>query len=122
MPVLTSRAESEGKSFSDNKVTSDKAFQADIRALIPGASDTFFSNLTKLYSGTDNYQRRIEIFGDFFVNCPTAWLASAVTAKGMPAYKLIFKDGGGQHGAESGYIYWDNRMYHPVLWTSTNRR
>jgi carboxylesterase type B len=113
MPVLASRALWEGKSFSDGNVNTNESLQADLRALIPNATDDFFARLTKLYPGQDYYQRRVEIFGDFVVNCPTAWILSAVNAKNMSAYKLIFKDGHEKHGAEAQFIYEQpNRTYH----------
>ncbi len=101
--------------FSNRSATTNESFHADLRALLPNGNDDFFARLTKLYPGKDYYQRRFELMGDYFVNCPTAWLLAAVNKKKMPAYKLIFKAGDENHGAESRYIYRDNRTYQIML-------
>jgi carboxylesterase type B len=101
----------EGRSFSNHSANTNASFHADLRALLPNGNDHFFRRLTELYPGNDYVQRRIEIMGDYFVNCPTSWLLAAVDKKDLPAYKLIFKAGDGNHGAESGYIYWNDRTY-----------
>jgi carboxylesterase type B len=111
VPVLASRALWEGRVFSNPGVTTNESFHADLRALLPNGNDDFFARLTKLYPGKDYFHRRFELLGDYFVNCPTAWLLAAVSKKNMPAYKLIFKAGDENHGAESRYIYRDNRTY-----------
>jgi carboxylesterase type B len=111
MPVMATRALWEGRVFSDPNTRTNKSFHADLQALIPNGTPDFFHRLTKLYPGDDYHKRRYELFGDYFVNCPTAWLLAAVNKKKMPAYKLIFKEGDQNHGAEAGYLYWTSRTY-----------
>jgi hypothetical protein len=50
------------------------------------------------------FWQRQTLFGDFIINCPTYYMASATADAGLPAYKLVFNAGTQLHGATSPFL------------------
>jgi hypothetical protein len=106
----------------------------NLQVLWPEASSTFFARVEQLYplsdfSGTyfDNgffssdtanllesslnlsannseYWRAQQIYGDYVINCPSYFQASAFAEHDLPVYKLIFNAGSELHGAPGPFF------------------
>ncbi|KAL3425572.1 carboxylesterase family protein [Phlyctema vagabunda] len=107
VPLLTDREGYEGTLFSNpNEVTIEQA-TAGLEILFPNAEGSFFTRLFQLYPSSDfnsTFFQRQQIFGDFIINCPTYYMASAVSDLGIPAYKMIFNAGRQTHGSLGDFI------------------
>ena len=50
------------------------------------------------------YWRAQQIYGDYVINCPTYYQASAFSEHNLPVYKLIFNAGNELHGAPQSFF------------------
>jgi hypothetical protein len=50
------------------------------------------------------YWRAQQIYGDYIINCPTYYQASAFSEYGLPVYKLVFNAGNEIHGAPGSFF------------------
>ena len=50
------------------------------------------------------YWRAQQIYGDYIINCPTYYQASAFSEHDLPVYKLIFNAGNELHGAPQSFF------------------
>ena len=101
----------EGYNYGNQSITTAAGTQADLQTLFPVAKKSFFDRLYQLYpleSYNSTFWQRQYLFGDFIINCPTYYMASAMADAGQPAYKLIFNAGTQLHGATSAFIFAQN--------------
>ena len=102
VPLLTNREGYEGISFSNRNETTEIQETLDLEILFPNAKQSFFNRLYELYPSSDfnsTFYQRAQLFGDFIINCPTYYMATAVSDSGNPVYKLIFDAGTQLHGS-----------------------
>jgi hypothetical protein len=98
----------EGYNYGNQSITTAAGTQADIQTLFPVAKKSFFDRLYQLYpleAYNSTFWQRQYLFGDYIINCPTHYMASAMADAGQPAYKLIFNAGTQLHGATSPFIF-----------------
>lgn len=84
---------------------------ADLQQLFPYAKQSFFSQLYGVYPASDfnsTFFQRQTLFGDFIINCPSYYMASAVSDYGLPVYKMIFNAGNQFHAATAPFLYGNN--------------
>jgi hypothetical protein len=101
----------EGYNYGNQSITTAAGTQADLQTLFPVAKKSFFDRLYQIYpleAYNSTFWQRQYIFGDFIINCPTYYMASAMADAGQPAYKLIFNAGTQLHGATSAFIFAQN--------------
>jgi hypothetical protein len=55
-----------------------------------------------VYNST--FWQRQALFGKFIINCPTYYMASAMSDMGVPTYKLIFNAGSQKHGTTGQFL------------------
>ena len=107
VPLLTNREGYEGYIFSNpNETTTTQEIQ-DLATLFPNAKKSFFTRLFELYPRSDfnsTLFQRQTLFGDFVINCPTFYVASAVSDAGKPVYKMVFDAGTQIHGALQSFV------------------
>lgn len=92
----------EGYYFSNQSITTKAEEVADMHALFPYAKHSFVNQLFDLYPASDynsTFFQRARWFGDFIINCPTYYMATAASDWGSPVYKLTFAAGTELHGA-----------------------
>lgn len=98
----------EGYNYGNQSITTAAETQNDLQTLWPVAKKSFFDRLYQLYpleSYNSTFWQRQYIFGDYIINCPTYYMASAMADYGLPAYKLIFNAGTQLHGATAPFIF-----------------
>lgn len=81
---------------------------SDAMDLFPYAKQSFFDRLYQLYprdSYNSTFFQRQQFFGDFIINCPTYYMATATADAGLATYKLVFNAGSQLHGATGVFIY-----------------
>lgn len=107
VPLLVNHDAYEGLLFSDmNQKTKGEEVE-DLKRLFPSATHSFISQLFDLYPASDfgsTFRQRAKWFGDFIINCPTHYMARAVSDGGNPVYKFRFADGLAVHGAIAPYV------------------
>jgi len=84
------------------------ALTTDLRNLWPAATDSFFTRLYELYPASDfnsTFFRRQQIFGDFIIDCPSYYLAAALSDAGKPTWKMVFNAGSQVHTATKPFLY-----------------
>lgn len=65
----------------------------------------FLKSSMNLSVGTNSeYWRAQQIYGDYVINCPTYYQASAFSEHSLPVYKLIFNAGSELHGAPQSFF------------------
>jgi hypothetical protein len=97
----------EGYNYGNQSITTAAESQADLQTLWPAATASFFDRLYQLYprdAYNSTFWQRQTLFGDFIINCPTYYMASAMADAGLPAYKLVFNAGTQLHGATSPFL------------------
>jgi carboxylesterase type B len=107
-PLLVNRDGYEGYIFSNASQTTQAEETVDLQGLFPFAKEAFFTRLYSLYPESDfnaTFWDRQQLFGDFIINCPTYYMASAVSDWGIPTYKLIFNAGTELHGATVPFLF-----------------
>jgi carboxylesterase type B len=108
VPLLNTRDGYEGVSFSNTSLKTVAEEQADLQALFPYAKPSFFNRLFEVYPASafnSTFFQRQQIFGDFIINCPTYYMATAVSDWGLPVWKMIFDAGSQLHGATHNIIF-----------------
>ncbi|KAF2085386.1 alpha/beta-hydrolase [Saccharata proteae CBS 121410] len=112
VPLMLDREAYEGYIFSNQTITTMAEETMDAENLFPSAGPAFFSRLYKLYprsSFNSTFFQRQTWFGDFIINCPTYYMATART-DGGPAvnnsavFKLIFAAGTEEHAATAAFL------------------
>ncbi|ETS73837.1 hypothetical protein PFICI_14783 [Pestalotiopsis fici W106-1] len=58
-------------------------------------------------SFSDEFARLESLLGEAFVNCPTRFIASAVSRRGLDTFKMIFDAGSQIHGATHPFLFSD---------------
>jgi carboxylesterase type B len=107
VPMLVDRDEYEGVYFSNQTETTIAEETTDILTIFPAASDAFVTRLYQLYPPSDfnsTFFQRQSIYGDFIINCPTYYMATALSAVGVPVYKLRFAAGTELHAATQPFL------------------
>lgn len=66
--------------------------------------DLLDSSLNLTLNGNSEYWRAQQIYGDYVINCPTYYQASAFASNSLPVYKLIFNAGTEIHGAPGTFF------------------
>jgi carboxylesterase type B len=104
VPLITTRDGNEGALFTPQNITTDEAFQTRIRAMLNGG-ESFFGHLNDYYpsdvTGPFDYnstqQKANYVMGDWIIQCPTYYLASAFTdalsiinPSSQQVYKFIY--------------------------------
>lgn len=111
VPLLVDTEAYEGYTFSNLSQTTMAEEDVDLQAIFPYAKGTFFTRLFQLYPASDfnsTFFQRQTIFGNFIIDCPTYYMASAVSDWGFPAYKMIFDAGTEMHGATRPFLHSTN--------------
>lgn len=97
----------EGVAFSNRNETTMAEETMDLQHLFPYAKQSFFDRLYQLYPASafnSTFYQRAQLFGDFIIDCPTYYMASAVSDWGNPAYKFLFYAGTELHGAIYAFV------------------
>lgn len=108
VPLIVDRDGYEGVIFTDPSVTTLSAQRADFMELWPTAGPAFFTRLYQLYPASafnSTFFQRQQIFGDFIIDCPTYYMATAASDAGLDVYKLLFYAGNELHGATSPFLF-----------------
>ncbi|GAM86419.1 hypothetical protein ANO11243_044330 [Dothideomycetidae sp. 11243] len=108
VPLIVDRDEYEGVLFSNRSETTVAQETADLELLFPNARQSFFSRLYSLYPAknfNDTVSQRQQIFGDFIIDCPTYYMATAASDHGLPTWKMVFDAGTELHAATSPFLY-----------------
>lgn len=108
VPMLVDHNGYEGYNYGNQSITTAEGTLEDIQTLFPVAKKSFFDRLFQLYpenAYNSTFWQRQTLFGDFIINCPTYYMASAMADAGIPAYKLIFNAGTQLHGAISPFLF-----------------
>lgn len=98
VPLVVDRDGYEGAAFSNT----------NFMVLWPSAGSAFFTRLYQLYprsSFNSTFFQREQIFGDFIIDCPTYYMATAASNAGLPVYKLVFYAGSELHAATQSFLY-----------------
>lgn len=98
----------EGYNYGNQSITTAVETQADLQTLFPFAKKSFFDRLYQIYpleAYNSTFWQRQYLFGDYIINCPTHYMASAMADAGLPAYKLIFNAGTQLHGATGPFLF-----------------
>ncbi|OCK94390.1 alpha/beta-hydrolase [Cenococcum geophilum 1.58] len=146
IPVLVDRDGFEGVSFTNFSLTTTAEVLADLSTLWPSIAPGRLAEILALYpasayNGTalsaqpffqvlqvvygpiaplnTAFARRQAVFGDALVECPTNLIAGAASARGLPAWKMVFNAGFQLHSATSAFLFSDpilgNTTFGPVL-------
>ena len=67
-------------------------------------ADFIESSLNISVKDNSEYWRAQQIYGDYVINCPTYYQASAFSEHDLPVYKLIFNAGTELHGAPQAFF------------------
>lgn len=108
VPMLVDHNGYEGYNYGNQSITTAEGTLEDIQTLFPVAKKSFFDRLFQLYpenAYNSTFWQRQYLFGDFIINCPTYYMASAMADAGVPAYKLVFNAGTQLHGAISPFLF-----------------
>ena len=108
IPLITTRNAYEGVSFTNRSVTTLAGLQQDIQTLFPSAKNSFFARLFQLYPRSafnSTFFQHQQIVGDYIINCPSYYIATALSDYGVPVYKQIFNAGSQLHGATRDIIF-----------------
>ncbi|TKX18785.1 hypothetical protein C1H76_9046 [Elsinoe australis] len=111
VPLLVDRDGYEGFVFSNMSETTEAAVEGDLQSLFPYAKSSFFTRLFDLYpqnAFNSSFFQRQQLFGDFIINCPTYYMATATSDYGVPAWKLNFNAGSQLHGATVPFLFSTN--------------
>ena len=98
----------EGYNYANQSITTASESQADLQTLWPAATTSFFDRLYQLYpreAYNSTFWQRQTLFGDYIINCPTHYMASAMADAGLPAWKLVFNAGEQLHGATAPFLF-----------------
>ncbi|KAB2577656.1 Carboxylesterase patB [Lasiodiplodia theobromae] len=110
VPVLLDRDAYEGYIFSNQTATALSETITDAMNLFPAAGPSFFSRLNQLYPQSaynSTFFQRQTWFGDFIINCPTYYMATAFTDQAFntsAVFKLVFSAGSQLHGATGPFL------------------
>ncbi|KAK3670089.1 hypothetical protein LTR78_010029 [Recurvomyces mirabilis] len=108
VPLLVDTEGYEGFLFSNQSQRTIMEETADLQFLFPYAKNSFFTRLYEVYPASafnSTLFQRQTIYGDYIINCPTYYMASAVSDAGLPAYKLVFNAGTELHGATRPFLH-----------------
>ena len=108
VPLLVDRDQYEGVIFTNPTLATTDELTADLQAVFPLAQPSFFSRLYDYYPESaynSTFFRREAIFGDFIINCPTYYMATAASDLEIPTWKLVFNAGSQLHGATSPFLF-----------------
>lgn len=111
VPLLVDHNGYEGYNYGNQSITTAAESQADLQTLWPAAKTSFFDRLYQLYpreAYNSTFWQRQYLFGDYIINCPTYYMASAMADAGLPSYKLVFNAGTQLHGATSPFLLQPN--------------
>ena len=98
----------EGYLYSNMSENTQELEQQGWEEIFPYAKQSFFDRLYQLFPREEfngTFWQRAEIWGDYIIDCPTYYMASAVADAGLATYKLIFNAGTQLHGATAPFIY-----------------
>lgn len=113
MPLLINHEQYEGYMFSNQSETTMEEETTDLENLFPNANATFFARLYELYPASEfnnTFWQRQQIFGDFIINCPTYYMASASASRKLPTWKMIFDAGTKVHNAIQPFLFGDPQL------------
>jgi carboxylesterase type B len=111
VPLLVDHNGYEGYNYGNQSITTAAESQEDLQTLWPAATTSFFDRLYQLYprdAYNSTFWQRQYFFGDYIINCPTYYMASAMADAGVPAWKLVFNAGTQLHGATSPFLLQPN--------------
>lgn len=98
----------EGYAFSNATESTLSDELLDLETLFPYGKQSFYDRLFQIYPASNfnsTFWQRQQIYGDYIINCPTYYMASATSDWGLPTYKLIFNAGSQVHGATLPYVF-----------------
>ena len=110
VPLIIDHDGYEGDRFSNKSQTTQTAETIDAMDLFPYAGPSFFSRLYQLYpmsSYNSTFFQRQTWYGDFIINCPTYYMATAMSDHAYntsAVFKLIFDAGSELHGATTVFL------------------
>ncbi|KAL4783857.1 Alpha/Beta hydrolase protein [Aspergillus varians] len=128
VPFLTNRAPHEGILFSQMTMKEESEIQPDLEKYWGVTNETFYQTLLDLYPASDFtspptgaphaivslteqgnltsvFFRRAAIIGDYSIVCPTNDYATALSAQGVPVYKMAFNAGTQLHASTLAYLF-----------------
>ena len=132
VPMLVDRDGFEGVSFTNLSLTTAAEVLADLSTLWPSTAPGRLAEILALYpasayNGTalsaqpffqvlqavhgltaplsTAFAQRQAVFGDALVACPTNLIAGAASARGLPAWKMVFNAGSQLHGATAPFLF-----------------
>ncbi|KAJ9644670.1 Golgi apyrase [Coniosporium tulheliwenetii] len=129
IPLLTDRETYEGAFFSNFSLTDATEIDPDLQRVWPAAQPSFFTRLNELYplsaftgsylggpfitalasfiptlTNNSAFWKRVAIFSDFIINCPTYYMGSALSHAGVPVWKMVFNAGSQTHASTAPYL------------------
>ncbi|TKA74593.1 hypothetical protein B0A49_03660 [Cryomyces minteri] len=110
VPLLVDHDAYEGYIFSNMSTSTQTAETMDAEVLFPYAGPSFFSRLYQLYPASaynSTFFQRQTWFGDFIINCPTYYMATAFTDmayNSSAVFKLVFAAGTQLHAATAPFL------------------
>ncbi|KAK5764617.1 hypothetical protein LTS12_005117 [Elasticomyces elasticus] len=108
VPLLVDTEGYEGFLFSNQSQRTMADETTDLQTIFPYAKNSFFTRLYEVYPvaafNSTLFQRQ-SIYGDYIINCPTYYMASAMSDYGLPSYKLVFNAGTELHGATRPFLH-----------------
>ncbi|KAK6429473.1 hypothetical protein LTR95_014381 [Oleoguttula sp. CCFEE 5521] len=116
IPIMLDRDAYEGFSFSNASETTQMEQAIDAQQIFPYAGPAFFSRLYQLYpreAFNSTFYQRVQWFGDFIINCPTALncptdlIASRAVdwvSNSSAVFKLTFAAGTETHAATGAFL------------------
>lgn len=107
VPLFVNHNAYEGYLWTNQSLSSIAEETKGVQTLFPNARRSFISRLFELYPASDynsTFFQRAKWYGDFIINCPTYYMASAVSDYGNPVYKFRFAAGNELHGAVASFV------------------
>lgn len=101
VPLLVNHNQYEGYNYSPRNSTDMDTQMQDLATIFPFAKQSFFTRLYELYPLSDfngSFWQRSKIYGDYIIDCPTYYMATAVADWGQATWKLLFNAGTQLHG------------------------
>ncbi|EMC98112.1 hypothetical protein BAUCODRAFT_32113 [Baudoinia panamericana UAMH 10762] len=108
VPLLTNRDGYEGYNYSPKNETTQDQETLDLQIIFPYAKQSFFKRLYQLYPAdafNSTLFQRQSIYGDYIIDCPTYYMATATSDWGQPTWKMIFNAGSQLHGADGPFLW-----------------
>ncbi|KAK5175704.1 uncharacterized protein LTR77_000843 [Saxophila tyrrhenica] len=108
VPLIVNRDAYEGYNYSPMNISTQSNLTRELNTIFPYAKPSFFKRLYQLYPANEfngTFWRRAQIYGDYIIDCPTYYMATAMSDWGMPTWKFLFNAGSQLHGADGPFLW-----------------